>query len=242
MGWPVSPLRLIWHKTKQVGVLTKRALLDGASGWAQGGIAAVLSEEDSPEAHIRDTLIAGAGLCNEGVTRYVVENGPRAIQWLITQGVPFTRDHGSETGYHLTREGGHSVRRVIHADRLTGQAVQQTLSEKARTHPNITVLEHHVAVDLLSLAPNWSTPPRTVNRCYGAYVLDKAAGKVNTIAARSTVLATGGGGKVYLYTTNPDTATGDGVAMGWRAGAAWPTWNSSSFTPPAFIIPRPNRS
>ena len=135
-----------------MGLITKRALLDGASGWAQGGIAAALSEEDSPEAHIRDTLIAGAGLCNEAVTRYVVENGPRAIQWLISQGVPFTRDQGSGTGYHLTREGGHSVRRIIHAADATGQAVQLTLIEKARTHPNITVLEHHVAIDLITSA------------------------------------------------------------------------------------------
>ncbi len=117
-----------------------------------GGIAAVLSEEDSPEAHIRDTLIAGAGLCNEAVTRYVVEEGPRAVQWLISQGVPFTRNQGSGTGYHLTREGGHSVRRVIHAADATGQAVQLTLIEKARTHPNITVLEHHVAIDLITSA------------------------------------------------------------------------------------------
>ena len=220
IGSGLAGLTLALHlaQSKKVGVITKRTLLDGASGWAQGGIAAVLSEEDSSEAHIRDTLIAGAGLCHEEVTRYVVENGPRAIQWLITQGVPFTREHGSETGYHLTREGGHSVRRVIHAADMTGQAVQQTLSEKARTHPNITVLEHHVAVDLITGVKLVHPGKKNGNCCYGAYVLDKAEGKVNTIAAHNTVLATGGAGKVYLYTTNPDTATGDGIAMGWRAG------------------------
>jgi L-aspartate oxidase len=229
-------LALNLAQSNKVGVITKQALLDGASGWAQGGIAAVLSEEDSPEAHIRDTLIAGAGLCNEAVTRYVVENGPRAIQWLITQGVPFTRDHGSETGYHLTREGGHSVRRVIHAADMTGQAVQQTLSEKARTHPNITVLEHHVAIDLIT-GSKLVHPAKNVNRCYGAYVLDKAAGKVNTIAAHSTVLATGGAGKVYLYTTNPDTATGDGIAMGWRAGCRVANMEFIQFHPTCLYHP-----
>ena len=135
-------LALNLASSRKVGLITKKALLDGASGWAQGGIAATLSEEDSPEAHIRDTLVAGAGLCNEAVTSYVVENGPQAIQWLIRQGVPFTRDHDNGTGYHLTREGGHSVRRVIHAADATGQAVQRTLIDQARTHPNITVLEH----------------------------------------------------------------------------------------------------
>ncbi len=145
-------LALNLAQNNKVGLITKGALLDGASGWAQGGIAATLSDEDSPEAHIRDTLIAGAGLCDEKVTRYVVENGPQAIQWLISQGVPFTRDQGNGTGYHLTREGGHSVRRVIHAADATGQAVQLTLSEKARAHPNITVLEHHVAIDLITSA------------------------------------------------------------------------------------------
>ena len=147
----------------------------------------------------------------------MVENGPRAIQWLISEGVPFTRDEGNGMGYHLTREGGHSVRRVIHAADATGQAVQLTLTEKARAHPNITVLEHHVAVDLITGA-KLGLADESRNRCYGAYVLDGLAGKVRTIGAHDTILATGGAGKVYLYTTNPDTATGDGIAMGWRAG------------------------
>ena len=164
----------------------------------RGGIAATLSQEDSPEAHIKDTLVAGAGLCNEAVTRYVVENGPQAIQWLISQGVPFTRDHDNGTGYHLTREGGHSVRRVIHAADATGQAVQLTLIEAARTHPNITVLEHHVAIDLITSAKLSHLPGgagEKSNRCYGAYVLNGATGLVHTIGAGNTVLATGGGGQ-----------------------------------------------
>ncbi|SOD42046.1 L-aspartate oxidase [Nitrosovibrio sp. Nv4] len=229
-------LALNLAQTNKVGLITKRALLDGASGWAQGGIAATLSEEDSPEAHIRDTLIAGAGLCNEGVTRYVVENGPQAIQWLISEGVPFTRDHDNGTGYHLTREGGHSVRRVIHAADATGQAVQRTLSEKARTHPNISVLEHHVAIDLITSA-KLGHIAGTSNRCYGAYALDSVTGKVRTIRAHNTVMATGGAGKVYLYTTNPDTATGDGIAMGWRAGCRVANMEFVQFHPTCLYHP-----
>ncbi|SEO67893.1 L-aspartate oxidase [Nitrosovibrio sp. Nv6] len=229
-------LALNLAQTNKVGLITKRALLDGASGWAQGGIAATLSEEDSPEAHIRDTLIAGAGLCNEEVTRYVVESGPQAIQWLISEGVPFTRDHDNGTGYHLTREGGHSVRRVIHAADATGQAVQRTLSEKARTHPNISVLEHHVAIDLITSAKLGHTAG-TGNRCYGAYVLDSVTGKVRTIRAHNTVMATGGAGKVYLYTTNPDTATGDGIAMGWRAGCRVANMEFVQFHPTCLYHP-----
>ena len=143
-------LALNLAQSKKIGLITKQALLDGASGWAQGGIAAALSENDSPEAHIRDTLNAGAGLCNEEITRSVLENGPQAIQWLIEQGVPFTRDQENNTGYHLTREGGHSVRRVIHAADTTGQAVQKTLGDKVLNHKNISVLEHHIAVDLIT--------------------------------------------------------------------------------------------
>jgi L-aspartate oxidase len=242
IGSGLAGLTLALHLARRgkVGLVTKRALLDGASGWAQGGIAAALSEEDSPAAHIRDTLIAGAGLCNEAATRYVVENGPQAIQWLIEEGVPFTRDQGSGTGYHLTREGGHSVRRVIHAADATGQAVQATLSEKARIHPNITVLEHHVAVDLITdtkLAHTGGSADQGGDRCYGAYVLDKAAGRVKTIAADSTVLATGGAGKVYLYTTNPDTATGDGIAMGWRAGCRIANMEFIQFHPTCLYHP-----
>ncbi|MBA4142428.1 MAG: L-aspartate oxidase [Nitrosospira sp.] len=221
---------------RKVGLITKQALLDGASGWAQGGIAATLSDEDSSGAHMLDTLISGAGLCNPAVTRYVVEKGPQAIQWLIRQGVPFTRDLDNRTGYHLTREGGHSVRRVIHAADATGQAVQLTLTEKVRSHPNISVLEHHMAVDLITGAKLGQTA-RNSSRCHGAYVLDSAAGVVRTIGANNTVLATGGAGKVYLYTTNPDTATGDGIAMGWRAGCRVANMEFIQFHPTCLYHP-----
>ena len=210
-------LALNLAESKKVGLITKQALLDGASGWAQGGIAAALSENDSPEAHIRDTINAGAGLCDEEITRSVLESGPKAIQWLIEQGVPFTRDQKNNTGYHLTREGGHSVRRVIHAADATGQAVQKTLGEKVLNHKNISVLENHIAIDLITSRKLGNTDTKE-NCCFGAYALDNQSGRVKTISAQNTILAAGGAGKVYLYTTNPDTATGDGIAMGWRAG------------------------
>jgi L-aspartate oxidase len=195
-------------------LVTKRQLLDSNSSWAQGGIAAVLADDDSIAEHIQDTLVAGAGLCDETVTRYVVENAPGAIKWLIAMGVHFTRDEFSETGFHLAREGGHSHRRVIHVDDATGQAVQATLAERVRAHPNISILENHIAIDLIT----GSKLGLRGASCHGAYVLDIAGGHVYTVGAGQVVLATGGAGKVYLYTTNPDTATGDGIAMGWRGG------------------------
>ncbi len=218
---------------KKVGIITKREFLDGASNWAQGGIAAVLAKDDSPENHIRDTEIAGAGLCNAEVTRYVVERGRQAIEWLIGQGVPFTRDETSDIGYHLTREGGHSHRRVIHAADATGHAVQTTLEAKIKAHPNITVLDHHMAVDLIT-GPKLGQPEQ---RCHGLYALDETAGRVVTIGAEQVVLATGGAGKVYLYTTNPDTATGDGIAMGWRAGCKVANMEFIQFHPTCLYHP-----
>ena len=195
----------------QVILITKRLIDDSATNYAQGGIAAVLDDDDSVESHIQDTHIAGAGLCDAAATRFVVENGRTAIDWLITEGVPFTRD---EAGYHLTREGGHSIRRVIHVADATGASVQQTLSEKVRRHPNIKVLERHIVVDLIT----GHKLGLKVQRCWGAYVLDIDNERVITIGAPNTVIASGGAGKSYLYTTNPDTATGDGIAMAWRAG------------------------
>jgi L-aspartate oxidase len=218
---------------KKIGLITKKALIDGASSWAQGGIAAVLSNDDSVAEHIQDTLVSGAGLCDEEVTRYVVERGRDSVQWLIKQGVRFTRDAENDSGYHLTREGGHSHRRVIHAADATGQEVQTTLEAKVKAHPNISVLEHHIAVDLIC----GRKIRLSDNRCYGVYVLDRLADKVKTIAADHTVLATGGTGKVYLYTTNPDTATGDGVAMGWRAGCRIANMEFIQFHPTCLYHP-----
>ena len=217
----------------RVALVTKRRQEDSASAWAQGGIAAVLNSDDSIEAHIQDTLTAGAGLCDPAATRFVVENGRTSIEWLIAQGVPFTRDAESEFGYHLTREGGHSHRRVIHVADATGSAVQETLTDKVRRHPNIAILENHIAVDLIV--------GRKIGRpelgCVGAYVLDIDAERVVTFAADHTVLATGGAGKVYLYTTNPDTATGDGIAMAWRAGCRVANMEFIQFHPTCLYHP-----
>lgn len=217
----------------KVGLVTKKNLLDGASSWAQGGIAAVLSDDDSLESHFQDTLTAGAGLCDETATRYVVEHGKAAIDWLIDQGVPFTKDSNNEMGYHLTREGGHSRRRIIHAADATGQAVQKTLAMRVLNHPNITVLENHISVDLIT----GSKLGRKDTGCYGIYALDSRNDKVITIAANNTILATGGASKVYMYTTNPDTATGDGIAMAWRAGCRVANMEFIQFHPTCLYHP-----
>lgn len=217
----------------KVALVTKRALEDSASSWAQGGIAAVLDRADSVDSHVHDTLTAGAGLCSTRATRFVVEHGREAIDWLIRHGVPFTRDRDSDLGFHLTREGGHSHRRVIHAADATGAAVQATLAEHVRRHPNVRIFEQHIAIDLI-VGNKIGRPDRG---CLGAYVLDKANDRVLTIAARHTALASGGAGKVYLYTTNPDTATGDGVAMAWRAGCTVANMEFIQFHPTCLYHP-----
>jgi L-aspartate oxidase len=215
----------------RVALITKRLIDDSATNWAQGGIAAVLDGTDSIESHIQDTFTAGAGLCDPVATRFVVEHGATAIDWLIDEGVPFTRD---ETGYHLTREGGHSNRRVIHVADATGAAVQQTLSAKVRAHPNITLLENHIVVDLITGAKLGLGS----QRCWGAYVLDIGNDQVMTLRAPNTVIASGGAGKSYLYTTNPDTATGDGIAMAWRAGCRVANLEFIQFHPTCLYHPQ----
>ncbi|MDP9916204.1 L-aspartate oxidase [Variovorax boronicumulans] len=197
--------------THRVAVLTKRALNDGSSAWAQGGIAAVLAAGDSFDAHVEDTLVAGAGLCDPEATRFVVEGAPQAIGWLRELGVPFSEEGGD---LHLTREGGHSQRRIVHVTDATGAAVQQVLIERVRRTPNITLFEHHTLVDLATGTKLGLTDPS----CQGLYALDDETDEVLAFRAPHTILATGGAGKVYLYTTNPDTATGDGIAAAWRAG------------------------
>ena len=224
-----AALRLAPHC--RVALISKRNLEDSASGWAQGGIAAVLDSQDSIEAHIRDTLVAGAWLNDEEATRFVVENGRRVIEWLIDQGVPFTKD---AAGYHLTREGGHSARRVIHVADATGLAVQDTLTQKVRNNPNITVLEHHIAIDLIT----GEKLGKADKRCFGAYVLNNRTGEVITVGAPNTLIATGGAGKVYLYTTNPDTSTGDGIAMAYRAGCRVANMEFIQFHPTCLYHPQ----
>jgi len=222
---------------KKVCLVSKRKINDNSSSWAQGGIAAVLTGDDSIEAHIQDTLIAGAGLCDQEVTRQVASHARETVEWLIAQGVPFTReDDGS--GYHLTREGGHSHRRIIHAADATGHAVQKTLAEQVLSHPNITVLEDHIAVDLITSRKAGIGAPQDNTECLGAYVLDNMTGKVMTIGSQQTILATGGAGKVYLYTTNPDVSTGDGIAMAWRAGCRVANMEFIQFHPTCLFHPK----
>ncbi len=237
VGSGLAGLSVALHlaENKKIAVISKRTLRDGASDWAQGGIAAVLDSTDSIDQHVSDTLIAGAGICDEKATRFIVEHSRKAIEWLIKQGVPFTKDESTELGYHLTREGGHSQRRIIHAADATGHAVQLTLEQRVREHPNITLLEHHFAIDLITT--DKLHLKGEASRCLGLYVQDVVTGKVMTINASQTVLATGGAGKVYLYTTNPDTATGDGIAMAWRAGCRMANMEFIQFHPTCLYHP-----
>jgi L-aspartate oxidase len=216
----------------QVTILAKRELEISSSQWAQGGIAAVLAEGDSFDAHVQDTLVAGAMLNDLPATRFVVESGPAAIAWLREQGVPFDTEHGD---LHLTREGGHSQRRIAHVADATGAAIQRTLLAQARAHPRITLLENHVAVDLITKRHMDMSGPR---RCWGAYALNTASNRVETYPAAHTVLATGGAGKVYRYTTNPDTASGDGIAMAWRAGCRVANMEFIQFHPTCLYHPK----
>ncbi len=211
-GLAAATLALSLPERLRVLMITKKEFFDSSSGMAQGGIASVHADDDSIDAHVADTLEAGAGLCDEARVRYVDENGPTALDWLIAQGVPFDRD---ASGYHLTREGGHSRRRIFHVADATGKSVQETLYERLRAAPNIEMRARHLAVDLITGRKLGDPGDR---RVHGAYLLDTEADQVRTIAAGHTVLATGGAGKAFLYTSNPDTATGDGIAMAWRAG------------------------
>jgi L-aspartate oxidase len=187
---------------------------------------------------VRDTLEAGAGLCHPDTVEHVVRHGPAAIRWLIDQGVAFTHETGGdnhEAAYHLTREGGHSQRRVIHATDATGQAIETTLEARARRHPGIELFEHHIAIDLITRRKLGHRGP---NRCLGVYALDKTAGQVRMFAAKYIVLATGGASKVYLYTSNPDTSTGDGIAMAWRAGCRVANMEFVQFHPTCLYHPQ----
>ena len=226
-----TALHLAEHQ--QVTVLAKRTLDVSSSQWAQGGIAAVLAEGDSFDEHVHDTLVAGAMLNDLPATRFVIEHGPDAIAWLRQQGVPFDTEGAA---LHLTREGGHSQRRIAHVVDATGAAIQTTLLARARAHPRITLLENHVAVDLIT--ERHVDGARAERRCWGAYALDTASGRVETFAAAHTVLATGGAGKVYRYTTNPDTASGDGLAMAWRAGCRVANMEFIQFHPTCLYHPK----
>ncbi|WP_028585725.1 L-aspartate oxidase [Desulfogranum mediterraneum] len=219
-----------------VTVITKKAKADTATNLAQGGVAAVLSVEDSIEAHVQDTLVSGDGLCDETVVRMVAEEGPDRVRELMDFGVRFQKGHDGEE-FDLGMEGGHSARRVAHAHDLTGREIERALLEQIAANPKIEVLENHLAIDLLveSRTATRGSAAGEGDRCLGAYVLDRDSGEVAPRQARVTVLCTGGCGKVYLYTTNPDIATGDGVAMAYRAGAKVANLEFIQFHPTCFF-------
>ncbi|MCG8391706.1 MAG: FAD-binding protein, partial [Pseudomonadales bacterium] len=222
----------------QVALLSKGQLTSASTYYAQGGVAAVLDQEDSLESHVADTHVAGGGLCHDDAVRYTVENGPDAIRWLIDLGVDFTRlegGDGSALPYHLTREGGHSHRRIIHAADATGKAISGTLIGQVRQKQNVTLFEHRVAVDLILQEHEGQQGKE--KRCCGAYVHNIQTGETDVILARAVVLATGGASKVYLYTSNPDVATGDGIAMAWRAGCRVANMEFNQFHPTCLFHP-----
>ena len=219
----------------KVLVLSKGPISEGATLYAQGGIAAVFDETDSIESHVSDTLNAGAGLCDPAVVEFTARNARDSIQWLIQQGVPFDQEEDAEgeSHYHLTREGGHSHRRIFHAADATGKAVQLTLIDQVRAHPNIQLMERFNAVDLITTR-KLDLPG---NRVLGAYVWNRNVEQVEVIRARFVALATGGASKVYQYTSNPDVSSGDGIAMAWRAGCRVANLESNQFHPTSLFHP-----
>ena len=209
-------------KLGTVNIITKRGITDTSTNLAQGGIASVLGEDDSPELHLKDTLESGDGLCHEDVARLVVNEGPDRIRELLELGVNFDLAEGGGSSLSLGREGGHSRRRIVHAHDMTGQEVERALVQRALGEENIDFYERHIAIDLIThykLFRRGMVTTMADESCWGAYVLDRETNEVKTFLANIIVLCTGGAGKVYLYTSNPDIATGDGVAMGYRAGA-----------------------
>jgi len=234
---------LCLDNTLSVAVISKTALASGSTPWAQGGIAAVLSDNDDLESHVKDTLNAGGGLCHESAVRQTVNGGKRSIDWLVQQGVIFTEN--KQTGsnsptqneinqYHLTKEGGHSHRRVVHADDATGQAISGSLCQRAQEAENIDIFEQRVAIDLIT-HKKLSLPG---NRCVGAYVLNQLDNHVELFNARFVVIATGGASKAYLYTSNPDGASGDGISMAWRGGCRVANMEFNQFHPTCLYHPK----
>lgn len=224
-----------------VALVTKRGLQDSNTSQAQGGIASVFDQGDSFELHIKDTLEAGDGLCNPDVVAYVIQNAPRCIRELIDLGARFNfNDTAGDRQLDLGREGGHSRKRIVHAQDMTGREVETVLADHVRRHPAIEVYEDHIAVDLITYSTRMRRGGVTTTHedyCCGAYVLDRRSGQVKTFAAKITLLATGGTGKVYLYTSNPDIATGDGIAMGYRAGATVANLEFVQFHPTCLYHP-----
>ena len=240
VGAGLAGLTVALHLASQgqaVTVLAKRNLGEGATAWAQGGIVGVLGSDDSVESHVRDTQDAGAGLVDEDTARFIAANSGQAIEWLVAQGVPFSPDPSGPLGLHLTREGGHAVRRIAHAADATGKAIHEALLARAQADPRVTLLERWMAVDLITTR-HLKKKNDAAPRCHGVYALNIDDQRVETLPARAVVLATGGVGKVYRYTSNPETATGDGIAMAWRAGCRVSNMEFIQFHPTCLYHPQ----
>jgi L-aspartate oxidase len=237
VGAGLAGLTVALHLAEHVPItmLAKRSLDEGATAWAQGGIVGVLGGDDSIESHLRDTCEAGAGLVDVQVARAIASGSAAAIEWLVRHGVAFTADPQGPLGLHLTREGGHAVRRIAHAADATGKAIHDALLQAARSHPNIRLCERWMAIDLIT---SRQVAPGEDPQCFGVYVLDIERQRVETLPATAVVLATGGAGKVYRYTSNPDTATGDGIAMAWRAGCRVGNMEFIQFHPTCLYHPQ----
>ncbi|RMF52418.1 MAG: FAD-binding protein, partial [Bacteroidetes bacterium] len=230
-------LRMAEHGT--VAIVTKKASVESNTNYAQGGIAAVMDAADSYEQHIQDTLVAGAGLCDPEVVAFVVREGPERVRELMAFGARFSRENGR---LHLGREGGHSANRIVHAADATGREVERALLASVRNHPNIRIFEYHFAIELITEhhLGQYVSRLRPDIHCFGAYVLDEKNDVVKTFLAKATLLATGGSGQVYLHTTNPAIATGDGVAMAYRAKARIANMEFIQFHPTSLYHPAAN--
>ena len=259
IGSGAAGLTLALHlaQNADVIILSKVPVNEGSTLYAQGGIAAVFDENDSITSHVSDTLISGAGLCDEDIVQYTAENAKACLEWLIEQGVNFDQEsnNNGDVRYHLTREGGHSHRRILHSADATGQAVQTTLVSRVKQHSRIRLFERYNAIDLIcspSPSPSSENTESTVStggtgstkiksddesKCVGAYIWNRNNEKVESIQAKKTILATGGASKVYQYTSNPDVASGDGVAMAWRAGCRVANMEFNQFHPTCLFHP-----
>ncbi len=225
----------------KVTIITKKKIQKSNTALAQGGVAGVFSDADSFDLHIKDTLAAGDGLCNKEVAKMVVENGPERIKELVAQGVNFNRQSSGEYDFALSKEGGHSAKRIVYAQDLTGREIEEALVKNVEKNENITILENHIAVDLLTFSSSLRSGlivTEQENYCCGAYVLNNTTGEIETFYCSITLLATGGASKVYLYTSNPDIATGDGIAMAYRAGALVANLEFVQFHPTCLYHPK----
>ena len=243
IGSGIAGLRLALSLAPKhhVTILTKRKLLNSNTRWAQGGIAAAWEDDDSWNAHVEDTLIAGAGMCRREVVEFVAKQAKQRVEELISLGVEFDRNHDDPSSYSLHREGGHSARRILHSKDLTGGEIMRALIEQVQATANIDIYEDWMAVDVITtawLARRKSSLPSYPNRALGAYALNCETGEIRVFPAKTVVLGTGGAGKVYLYTSNPDIASGDGIAMGWRAGAAVANMEFVQFHPTCLYHPK----